>query len=257
MPVGDRDLTVGTWPPAEGPSTLSLGPALLRLGVTPSVLPGWVADALVQDGYAVIPSVLSPDALARLTERVDKLLDGGSPVNEPGARRAIGSLEDADLAICWTHPLVLAAAAFLIRRTFSLSGIGLRDPLPGQGQQPLHPDVGPEPVPGLHATWFVDDFDESNGATRVVPGSHRRPLPNPLSVTLDAVPTQVTVSGAAGSVLLRDMYLWHGGTTNHSDGTRRAAWAGYRAVGRESPSGHIDLLVPEATEDRPVPVSGD
>ena len=69
----------------------------------------------------------------------------------------------------------MAAAHYLLGeiRVYSLNG---RDPLKGQGQQPLHSDV-----PRVHAAdWRVvnsmvmlDDMTPDNGPTRVVPGSHR------------------------------------------------------------------------------------
>ena len=49
----------------------------------------------------------------------------------------------------------------------------------GEVAQPLHPDDALYPIPRPHTElvvnvmWPLDDFTEANGATRIVPGSHR------------------------------------------------------------------------------------
>ena len=54
---------------------------------------------------------------------------------------------------------------------------------PGQAPQPFHSDDGSIPLPRPHvpiacvAIWALTDFTHENGATRIVPGSHRRSRP--------------------------------------------------------------------------------
>ena len=75
-----------------------------------------------------------------------------------------------------------------------------------------------------NSIWLLDDFTEENGATRVVPGSHRRTvrvgdeLPDPLAPH----PEQVTLTAPAGTVIVFNSHLWHGGTRNNTDRPRRA-----------------------------------
>ena len=88
----------------------------------------------------------------------------------------------------------------------------------GKGQA-LHRDQA-ESVPGtvltINALHTLDDFTITNGATRVVPGSHtwgRTPAgPEPPSVRL---------LGRAGSVGFLDGRVWHGTSTNRTAGERR------------------------------------
>jgi ectoine hydroxylase-related dioxygenase (phytanoyl-CoA dioxygenase family) len=74
--------------------------------------------------------------------------------------------------------------------------------------------------------WFLDDFDEEVGATRVVPRSHLYPE-GPVkdgSVTYESVPAE----GPGGSLLVFDGRLFHGTGANVSPDRERAGLiAGY------------------------------
>jgi ectoine hydroxylase-related dioxygenase (phytanoyl-CoA dioxygenase family) len=70
-----------------------------------------------------------------------------------------------------------------------------------------------------NSVWMLDDFTERNGALRVVPGSHLwRRLPAPG----EKVDTEILVTGEAGTVVVMNAHLWHGGTDNKTDRQRRA-----------------------------------
>jgi len=98
----------------------------------------------------------------------------------------------------------------------------------GQGHQNLHGDWGGPVEPGdyqvCNSIWLLDDFTTANGATRVVPSSHRfgtvprLALPDPAAPH----PDEVLVTGPAGTVVVFNSHLWHGGTQNRSDRPRRA-----------------------------------
>ena len=71
--------------------------------------------------------------------------------------------------------------------------------------------------------WLLDDFTEETGATRIVPGSHRSGK-RPQDVLEDAVATQpdeIQVIAPAGSVLVFNSHLWHGGAMNKTGLPRR------------------------------------
>jgi ectoine hydroxylase-related dioxygenase (phytanoyl-CoA dioxygenase family) len=95
---------------------------------------------------------------------------------------------------------------------------------PGQPAQPIHRDQWaydffsfPADVDVQVSTmWAFDDFTERNGATRVIPDSHR--AEDKLRFcTDDSVPAEM----AKGSVLLYTGSLYHGGGANQSDAVRR------------------------------------
>ena len=59
----------------------------------------------------------------------------------------------------------------------------------------------------INTIWMLSDFTAANGATGVVPFSHRSGLKAPPASLPHDSPQIVPVEGEAGSVL-----LWHGGT---------------------------------------------
>ena len=101
----------------------------------------------------------------------------------------------------------------------SLSSIAIG---PDERQQPIHADDQMIPLPRPHAPvicntmWAITDFTEENGATRLVPGSHRRDQPpNPLE-HYDTIAAEMS----RGSVLVWVGSLWHGGGANCTDARR-------------------------------------
>ena len=87
----------------------------------------------------------------------------------------------------------------------------------------------PYPDATLHLStiWMLTDFTVDNGATLVVPGSHRM-ADNPATghmaqVDQDApYPTETQATGRAGSVLMYDSRLWHAVAPNRSRAPRAA-----------------------------------
>jgi ectoine hydroxylase-related dioxygenase (phytanoyl-CoA dioxygenase family) len=73
-----------------------------------------------------------------------------------------------------------------------------------------------------HTMWAMSDFTDENGATRVIPGSHK--WEDKLRPTLEqTVPAEMP----RGSVLLYLGSLYHGGGPNRSSAPRRGVNVGY------------------------------
>jgi ectoine hydroxylase-related dioxygenase (phytanoyl-CoA dioxygenase family) len=130
------------------------------------------------------------------------------------------------------HPLVLAVAERVLDPELLLSSLSAITLAPGQGAQPLHEDTQRIPLArprapiALNAIWALSDFTEANGATRIVPGSHRFDAPPRYGAEHPTVAAEMP----AGSILLFDSALWHAGGANVTD-ARRWAIACYYCVG--------------------------
>ncbi|MGD0638775.1 MAG: phytanoyl-CoA dioxygenase family protein, partial [Nitrososphaerales archaeon] len=132
------------------------------------------------------------------------------------------------------HTPVLGAAAAIIRRPFKLHGYNARNPLLRGGGQALHRDIdtGPQ-LEGrttngssdlINALWMLDDFTESNGPTRVVPGSHlhSRDIHQEMVDPMLRHPEEELLIAPAGTIVIINGALWHSGTVNISGEPRRA-----------------------------------
>lgn len=195
-------------------------------------------------------SVLDPDAVSALRERGFAVLPGAVPsrrlerlavacavaeASAAGEDIAIGSTSTRvtdfvnrgpEFDGLYVLPPLLEACCRVIGRPFKLSTLHSRTLAAGASAQALHVDVGRDSAewPLLGFILMVDDFRPDNGATRFVPGSHRRP-DAPWDSIADAAaehPEQVQACGAAGSLLVFHGSTWHGHTANASEAPRRS-----------------------------------
>jgi len=122
---------------------------------------------------------------------------------------------------------------------------------PGQEAQPIHEDTQLIPLPRPHipitlnAIWALSDFRNDNGATRIVPASHKLPNSPEYGKAYDAI----TATMPAGSVMLFDSALWHGGGANMSD-ARRFAFSCAYCWGWMRQQENLQLGIPRETAQR-------
>ena len=189
-------------------------------------------QTLNQDGYVVIPSALDGSWVNELLHAFDQAEDeSGTQHVEIGTftkdREAWDALSH--------HPLIDDAARYVLGHPSYALDIHGRNPLPGFGQQGLHSDWKPRslssPFVVVTVIFMLDAFTANNGATRVVPGTHRvtAPIPRSYAQPLAHHPEEVVVTGSSGSALILNGHLWHSGTRNLSGGQRRAVQAAIRA----------------------------
>jgi len=209
--------------------------ALSTFGVTDATLSDEEIQQLDQRGYLPLPAVMSPEEVSAIRERVQELMaeegdEAGSEFStERGAVR-LANLVDKDplFEICFTHPRVLAAMNHVLKGDFKLSSLNGRASVPGDGVQAFHADwssgVDPSDFQVCNSIWLLVDFTAENGATRVVPGSHRSgQLPSDvMDNAWEKHPQEILLTGAAGTVVIFNSHLWHAGTTNHTDTPRYA-----------------------------------
>jgi len=214
---------------------------LAQFDITQTPLSPHEPEALDREGYAILPGVVDVDWLEQLRAAFESGCekDGGATVVKESGTRHLNDLVNRDPVFedVYTHPRVLAAVHHILRDAFRVGQIGGRDPLPGYGQQGLHADWTArskgEPFRIVTAIWLLDDFTGENGATRVVPGTHHLLTQPPKSFADPASrhPDQKIIVAKAGSVLVFNGHLWHSGTANKSNRSRRVLQCSF--VGRD------------------------
>ncbi len=201
------------------------------------------AAALDQRGYVSLGCLLSPAQVDATQSRLQALLDeegeraGAELHDSPHIRhpKEEGADRLADLVnkdplfdVFYTHPRVLAGVAHVLGTDLKLSSLNYRAAKPGHGQQKLHADWHEAVSPGAYqvcnTVWLLDDFTAQNGATRLVPGTHRSGvLPQEkLADPFASHPDEVLLEAPAGTVVVFNSHLWHGGTVNCTEHPRRA-----------------------------------
>lgn len=233
------------------------GTALRELGVADGLLTAAERAQLDADGFLPLPGVLSAAQLQVIRDRLAGLSaaegdQAGIEVHQEEGTDRLADLVNKDPAfeVCFTSPRVLTAVAQVLG-DFTLSSLNSRAALPGAGHQRLHTDWG-EPVPVGHyqvcnSIWLIDEFTTANGPTRVVPGSHRSGrLPGQVMTDPeDPYPGEITLLGQAGTVVIFNAHLWHGGTQNTTQRPRRALHSYFCRRGRKQQLDQQAYLRPE------------
>ena len=192
-------------------------------------------------GFVLLPHVMDVTLLSTLRESVEQLFAsegaaaGGEFKTEPGARRLANLVNKGRVfRKIIVHPCVLPLVKHVLKGSVKLSSLNARSVNAYWDKpQPLHCDMGALPDEKgawvSNVVWMLDDFTERNGALRVVPGSHRwNRLPqDALADTLADHPQQSLVTGPAGSLIVMNAHLWHGGLANQTRNPRTAVHAFY------------------------------
>ncbi|KKA07538.1 phytanoyl-CoA dioxygenase [Pseudomonas ogarae] len=184
---------------------------------------------LHQDGYALLRQAIPTEWLADLRAVFDA---GVRPSDQWPVPRGMDwrySMLDDDSkiqAVC-RLPQLLSVAGELIGEQFFLSQVEGREPLAGNGHQQLHRDLSAQrPGDIAIALAFFDDYGPENGATRIVPSSHR-PEPGAPPFDFNDESRAVQLSGSAGDILVFDVDLVHAGSLNVIGARRRSILISY------------------------------
>jgi ectoine hydroxylase-related dioxygenase (phytanoyl-CoA dioxygenase family) len=212
-------------------------------------------EAIQQHGYVILESVLDAAELAEIREALRPHLrqQGAGRNNFEGyaTERVYGLVgKGAPFARLVEHPCVLAVCDALLEPNYLLTASQAIRIYPGESPQPWHVDDGfyriprPRPAVSVSTIWAIDPFTEDNGATQLVPGSHRwgdAPLdamvaelareittrdpdrtPRTGSTPDDVARTQIDATMPAGSVIIFAGTLLHRGGANTSTAPRLA-----------------------------------
>jgi ectoine hydroxylase-related dioxygenase (phytanoyl-CoA dioxygenase family) len=207
-----------------------------------------IIEALDRDGYAFVEGMLEPDRLTAARAEMNAILrstPAGRDDFEGRKTRRVYALFAKTRAFDQpaTNPLILGVLDRVLGE-YQLSAPTGIEIGAGEVAQPLHPDDALYPVPRPHpelvvnVMWPLESFTEANGATRVVPGSHRwvdeRPAPDTATIALEA---------PAGSALIYLGSLWHGGGANRTDQARLGVVLHYSVAWLRPVENHV-LAVP-------------
>lgn len=185
-------------------------------------------------GFTLIEDVLAMDEIGalrdalinqeRLTGHEQRFLGTASHVSNLPARDPI-FFQVVD------HPKVLPVLEGIMGKDIILGSLNARIVRPDDPEQGLHSDIRQDlhnmaaPVM-CNTVWMLDDFTTENGATRIVPGSHRIGLDRPPDDL--EVKHVIQATGKAGSVLVFNGQCWHGGGENYSRRNRHGLFGHYR-----------------------------
>ncbi len=193
------------------------------------------------DGWCIVKDVIPREEVAAVRESVaEATLRHQRPDAPANIGHRTGLINyDQSFASYLVAPhfieLIRATLGQNVRVSFTSAMINY----PGNARGGLHADwpfnqrnAGhiPAPYPDVvaHLTtlWMLSPFSAENGATIVVPGSHRmetNPSAEGCSHDEDTpYPTEIQAAGEAGSVLVMDSRMWHAAGANRSDSARVA-----------------------------------
>jgi ectoine hydroxylase-related dioxygenase (phytanoyl-CoA dioxygenase family) len=190
-----------------------------------------------RDGFTVVENAIEPalvEALNAALARLERELDVKPAMNGFEGHKTVRIYNllahGAPFAAVPAHDSVLPVIEGVLDAGCLISSLSSIAIDPGEAAQPIHADDMVIPLDKPHraivcnSMWALTDFTDANGATRLVPGSHKRPNPD-YGGQYDTVPGAM----AKGSVLIWDGALWHGGGANKTDMRRTGIAMNYCA----------------------------
>ena len=217
---------------------------------------------LDDQGYLLLEDFMSPELMAAVRSRIEDIFAeegdraGAEFKQEPQARRLANLVNKGDI---FQHiiatPQVLEYVSYVLGPQFKLSSLNFRSANPrSDWVQPLHCDAGALPDEKgywvCNVIWLLDDFTTENGATRMVPGSHKwKSLPQDVLLDPQAPhPDEVLLTARAGTVVIMNTHMWHGATANRTARPRRALHSFYCRWDKPQQQYQKKLLSPEVQQ---------
>jgi len=186
-------------------------------------------ERIERDGYSLIEDVFDAERADALLAELDRIVETQGTGLGPNAFEGFKTRRVYNLLVHGAlfeeipvHPRVLPVVEGVLDRGCLISSLSSIDIGPGESAQMLHADdqlIGlPRPHPPLvcNTMWAITDFTEANGATRIVPGSHRRESCPAGGAEVASIAAEMR----RGSVLVWNGSLWHGGGANRTDARR-------------------------------------
>lgn len=188
-----------------------------------------VQAEIEERGYVVFPNAIDRETVQLVREQLAPYLQGRlmgrNEFEGTRTERVYSLLAKAPVvAQLVEHEYVLAVADHFLAPSYLLSAALVVNLHPGESPQEFHQDdalgapAPPRPPQGVSTIWAIDEFTSTNGATDVIPGSHRWtfPWPDRAEQERQSVPLEL----APGSVAVFPGTLFHRSGANRSDGMR-------------------------------------
>ena len=218
-----------------------------------SDLPAAAASTLQESGFVVIPGPAQPGQIQRLVDAYDAAVTSATAddirIGSTSTRVTDFVNRGPEFDDLYVFPPLLESCCRVIGQPFKLSSMHARTVRPHAAAQELHVDVRRDSAdwPLVGFILMVDDFRPDNGATRFVPGSHRR-AGTPADTMSDPradVDGQALACGPAGSLLVFNGSTWHGHTANTSSGPRRSVQGAFIPRGGRAAIDFAGRMPPE------------
>jgi hypothetical protein len=203
-------------------------------------------DALRHDGYVVLNDVVDPAHLDLLHEQMIADLDALQARPDAPYNWNVGNLQQdpppfppylfGDVLL---NPFVVSVTSAVLGPKVKNVMYGGNTALPSDQRQPVHADVGhlwpldvletPHPAAQLVVNVLTVDVSPENGATELWPGTHRElgvgvgddiKIPPQALEARRAICPPIQPTFRRGSVLIRDIRLWHAGMPNRTAAPR-------------------------------------
>ena len=214
---------------------------------------------LQEQGYLILPDFFDAAFLDQARRRIEDLFaeegdQAGSEFRpEPQTQRLANCVDKGEIfERTVSEPRLLEAVEVVLGPEYKLSSLNVRSTNPFSDlAQPLHCDTGAVPdAQGntvCNTIWMIDRFTTENGATRCVPGTHLSgKLPRETGIDPAAThPDEILVTGPAGTVVIMNAHLWHGGTANRTGRPRCAMHSFYTRRDKPQQQYQKRLLRPE------------
>jgi ectoine hydroxylase-related dioxygenase (phytanoyl-CoA dioxygenase family) len=192
---------------------------------------------LARDGYTIVENAIEPsliDTLNAALARLERELDAKPAMNGFEGHRTVRIYNllayGAPFDSVPVHDNVLPVIEGVLDAGCLISSLSSIAIDPDETAQPIHADDMVIPLDKPHrpivcnSMWALTDFTDANGATRLVPGSHKKSNPD-YGGNYETIAAEMP----KGSVLIWDGALWHGGGANRTDKRRTGIAMNYCA----------------------------
>ena len=207
---------------------------LIDLGCTVKYPSRFHLEDIKNNGFTIIKNYIENKWLLDLRDVFEYLIEKEGPKAGTEVHRVKGARRLADLVNkgkvfdkMYLDPMLLTTVYSVLQQPFKLSSLNGHEPEKCFGKQELHADW-PKANDGsyyvVNSIWMLDDFSISNGATRVIPKSHKilGKVEDHIKDRLADHPDEVHIEGNAGDLIIFNGHLWHGCSTNKTGKHRRA-----------------------------------